>query len=134
MKRSILLLITMAFLLQLGMGASSPVLGINLPGRRASFVEEGALQSAFGRLTSALHFVCAPGKSEMYVLDKWLSPKDLTSLDASLKKAGWTWQSDEIGATRAWILERKAFGKKVVVFLVEAQEGQTVFLGLCPAL
>lgn len=115
-------------------GASSPLLGMSLPGDVPGDMERLTLQRAFQRVASALRFSCDPTALEVYRLEGPLGEEGRRELERKLREAGWQLSSSAIGATWAWLLEREAFGRRVWVLLVEAQEDKRAFLGACPSL
>lgn len=115
-------------------GASSPLLGISLPGNVPGDMERLTLERAFKRVASALRFTCDPTALEVYRLEGPLGEEGRRGLERRLREAGWQLSSSAIGATRAWLLEREVFSRRVKVLLVEAQEGGRAFLGSCPSL
>ena len=118
MRRTKLLLV---FLLALAASAaSSPLLGVEIPGERALL-----------RVTEGLGFGCLPGTEEVYVLPKRLTAAEVEGFEKSLKDAGWEVEREDVGTTRVWLLQRWAFGKRASLVVVEGADGEKVFLGVC---
>ncbi|BCP66173.1 hypothetical protein [Thermus thermophilus] len=124
--------LTLAFFLALvASAASSPLLGVEIPGEKADTIQFVALNSALRRVAEGLGFSCRPGTEEVYVLPKSLTAAEVESLEKSLKGAGWEVEREDIGATRVWLLQRWAFGKQASLVVVEGTDGEKVFLGAC---
>lgn len=129
MRRTKLLL---AFLLALvASAASSPLLGVEIPGEKADILRSVALRSALLRVAEGLGFSCRPGTDEVYVLPKRLTAAEVKGFEKSLKEAGWEVEREDVGATRVWLLQRWAFGKRASLVVVEGADGEKVFLGVC---
>lgn len=129
MRRTKLLL---AFLLALvASAASSPLLGVEIPGEKADILRSVTLRSALLRVAEGLGFSCRPGTDEVYVLPKRLTAAEVKGFEKSLKEAGWEVEREDVGATRVWLLQRWAFGKRASLVVVEGADGEKVFLGVC---
>ena len=129
MRRTMLLLV---FLLALAASAaSSPLLGVEIPGERADILRSVALKFALLRVTEGLGFDCLPGTEEVYVLPKRLTAAEVEGFEKSLKDAGWEVEREDVGTTRVWLLQRWAFGKRASLVVVEGADGEKVFLGVC---
>lgn len=122
----------LAFLLALvASAAPSPLLGVEIPGEKADIIQSATLESALRRVTGGLGLLCSPGTQEVYVLPKRLTTTEVASFEKSLKDAGWEVKREDIGATRVWLLQRWAFGKRASLIVVEGADGEKVFLGAC---
>ena len=129
MRRTKLLLV---FLLALAASAaSSPLLGVEIPGERADILRSVALKFALLRVTEGLGFDCLPGTEEVYVLPKRLTAAEVEGFEKSLKDAGWEVEREDVGTTRVWLLQRWAFGKRASLVVVGGADGEKVFLGVC---
>ncbi len=82
-------------------GASSPLLGISLPGNAPGGVEELTLERAFQRVASALRFTCDLRALEVDRLNGPLGEEGRRGLERKLRETGWQPAFSAIGATRA---------------------------------
>ena len=129
MRRTKLLLV---FLLALAASAaSSPLLGVEIPGERADILRSVALKFALLRVTEGLGFDCLPGTEEVYVLPQRLTAAEVEGFEKSLKDAGWEVEREDVGTTRVWLLQRWAFGKRASRVVGGGADGAKVFLGVC---